>query len=149
MKFKFIIGISTLLLLSNTAEARLKIPMGEREVIEKVYDLPDNDSFLVEDGKYIDIGRIHKEYNIAYILPLYISQEPRLVGYVPGKDEYYDLTEEQTTQILNTRGLKKENLTKLGFYTQYGGKVVGAILLGLIIWGMIPSKKKKVEPTQV
>ena len=94
-------------------------------------------------------GPFIREFNIAYILPLYIEQEPRLVGYCEKEDTYYELTEEQLSAILKENNLDGEKLNKVGFYSRYGGKIVGLIIIALIIWGFIPSKKKKTEPVEV
>lgn len=72
-------------LLSNGIRAWCKIPFGDREVLNKVADLPDTEEYKTDNGNYIDLGTIHQEFNIAYILPLYIEQEPRLVGYCEKK----------------------------------------------------------------
>ena len=115
----------------------------------KVEDLPDNEEYQTDDGNYIDLATFHQEFNIAYILPLYIEQEPRLVGYCEKEDTYYELTEEQLSAILKENNLDGEKLNKVGFYSRYGGKIVGLIIIALIIWGFIPSKKKKTEPVEV
>ena len=89
-------AFGALLFLScQTVSARgVKIPFGDREVLNKVADLPDTEEYKTDNGNYIDLGTIHQEFNIAYILPLYIEQEPRLVGYCEKEDTYYELTEE-------------------------------------------------------
>lgn len=137
---------------ASTAHARLKIPFGEREVIEKVADLPDNEAYaLDEDGKkFIDLGRLHHEYNIAWIMPLNVTQAPKLVGMVPGEaNTYYDLSDEQVNEIIKENKLDKEKLLSLGFYTRYGGKIVAGLLVLLIIYGLLPSRKKTVTPETV
>lgn len=144
-------AFGALLFLScQTVSARgVKIPFGDREVLNKVADLPDTEEYKTDNGNYIDLGTIHQEFNIAYILPLYIEQEPRLVGYCEKEDTYYELTEEQLSAILKENNLDGEKLNKVGFYSRYGGKIVGLIIIALIIWGFIPSKKKKTEPVEV
>ena len=88
-------------------------------------------------------------FNIAYLLPLYIEKEPRLVGYCEKEDTYYELTEEQLATILKENNLDGEKLNKIGFYSRYGGKAVGLLIIALIIWGCIPGKKKEVKPVEV
>lgn len=138
------IVIALLITLSSTsAIARLKIPFGEREVVKKVYDLPDTDEFKLKSGVYLDLATFHKEFNIAYILPLYVITEPKLVGYDKQSETYYDLTESEIDGILASQKLKKEDLNKLPFYTRYGGKLVLLLIIGLAVWGYLPSKKEK------
>ena len=38
-----------------------------------------------------------------------------------------------------------EKLNKIGFYSRYGGKAVGLLIIALIIWGCLPGKKKEVK----
>jgi len=45
--------------------------------------------------------------------------------------------------------LDGEKLNKVGFYSRYGGKAVGLLIIALIIWGCIPGKKKEVKPVEV
>lgn len=149
LKFLFA-AVGILLLSCPAASARgARIPFGDREVLTKVADLPDTEDYRTDDGNYIDLATLHREFNIAYLLPLYIEEEPRLVGYCGKEDTYYELTEEQLAAILEENRLDGKELNKLGFYTRYGGKVVGLVLLVLIGRGIAPRKKKNVEATEV
>ena len=150
MNLKPIFMASALMLsASNFLSAKAKIPIGEREVLNKVYDLPNTDDFKLENGDYLDLATLHKEFNIAYILPLYIMEEPKLVGYDEKTDEFYNIPDKEMDELLVSQKLKKDELNKLPFYTRYGGKLVAFLLIAFIIWGAIPSKKKRVEPTNV
>ncbi|MBZ4189467.1 hypothetical protein [Niabella beijingensis] len=134
---------------STKAEARLKIPLGNREVIQLAADLPDTETYLLENKHYLDLGVLHEEFNIAYILPLWVTKEPRLVGFDKQADVYYDLTSEQLGTILKENKLEEKKLLRLGLYTRYGGKLVGLLIIFLIIYGLIPSKPKNVSPQRV
>ncbi len=141
---------AALVLTSYQASAKAKIPLGNREVLTLVSDLPDTEDYLLEKGsklvnrpdQYLDLATLHEEFNIAWILPLWINKEPRLVGYNKAKDMYYDIPEEEMNEILAKNKLERKNLEKVGFYTRYGGKLVALLIIAFIIWGMIPSKKK-------
>lgn len=152
--------LSTVLVLSSyQADAKAKIPFGDREVLTLVADLPDTEEFLIEKGskltnrpdEYLDLATIHEEFNIAWVLPLWINKEPRLVGYNKAKDLYYDIPDAELNQILAENKLDRKKLEKLGFYTRYGGKLVALAIIAFIIWGLIPSKKKaeNVKPQTV
>jgi len=134
---------------SASVFAKARIPLGEREVLKKVYDLPNTDEFKLKNGNFIDLATLHKEFNIAYILPLYITEEPKLVGFDEQTESYYDIPLDQMDAILTAQKLNKEALIKLPFYTRYGGKIVAILIIGLLIWGVLPSKKEKVEPTNI
>ncbi|MBN9295594.1 MAG: hypothetical protein J0I41_01225 [Filimonas sp.] len=150
------------------AAAKLKIPIGNREVLHKVADLPDTEDYLIEKGesdsgkvklvvvdkkrlesKYLDLATLHEEFNIAWIMPLWVTKEPRLVGYNASNETYYNLTDEQLDEIIKANNLDKNKLLGLGFYTRFGGKLVALLLIGLIIYGVLPSKKKTVAPQRV
>ncbi|WP_289662808.1 hypothetical protein [Flavobacterium panacagri] len=138
-----------IMLFSNSIAAKVKIPFGEREVLNKVYDLPNTDEFKLKDGNFMDLATLHKEFNIAYFLPLYIMEEPKIVGYDEKTEAFYDIPQNEIDEIIASQKLKKENLLQLPFYTKYGGKLVAGLIIGLLIWGSIPSKKDKVEPRNV
>ncbi|WP_294481820.1 hypothetical protein [uncultured Bacteroides sp.] len=149
LKFLFALGSLLLLSCQITSARGVRIPFGDHEVLTKVADLPDTEDYQTEEGNYIDLGTLHQEFNIAYILPLYIEKEPRLVGYCVKEDVYYELNEEQIAAILKENNLDGEKLNKVGFYSRYGGKIVALIIIVLIIWGFVPSKKEKVKPIEV
>lgn len=143
------IFIALLIVFSSTSVfAGIRIPLGKREVLNKVYDLPNTDEFKLKDGNFLDLATLHTEFNIAYILPLYVTEEPKLVGFDEKTDSFYDIPQEELDGILASQKLNKEKLNKLPFYTRYGGKIVALLLIWLMIWGVIPSKEKEeVEST--
>ena len=144
------IFIALLIVFSSTsAFAKVKIPFGEREVLNKVLDLPDTDEFKLKTGNFLDLATLHKEYNIAYFLPLYVIEEPKLVGFDEKTETFYDLPQNEIDAILASQKLNKEELNKLPFYTKYGGKIVALLIIGLLIWGVIPSKKEEAEPEKI
>lgn len=148
--FKFLFVLGTITVLSCQATfARIKIPFGDREVLTKVADLPDTEEYKTQKGNYIDLAVFYQEFNIAYILPLYIEKEPRLVGYCKEEETYYDLTDDQLATILQENNLDGKKLNTVGFYPRYGGKIVGLIIVALAIWGFLPNKKRKIEAKEV
>jgi hypothetical protein len=111
-----------------------------------VYDLPDTDEFKSEHGNFIELATLHKEYNIAYFLPLYVLEEPKLVLFDEKMDSFYDLPQDKVDAILASQKLNKEELNKLPFYTRYGGKIVALLIIGLLIWGIIITRKEDAAP---
>lgn len=137
---------------TNSVSAKAKIPFGKVDVIEFVADLPDTEKYAVKEGskEYLDLARIHQEYTIAWIIPAWITQEPKLVLAKKESAEYYELTNEQLEQIISENKLNKENLVQLGFYARYGGKLILLVIIGLIIYGIFSkSKPKNVKPTNI
>jgi len=144
-----ILLITFFLASTHLATAKAKIPIGEREVLNKVYDLPKTGEFKLDNGNYLDLATLHKEFNIAYILPLYITQDPKIVGYDEKSGSFYDVPETELNTILANQKQNYGNLNKLPFYTKYGGKLVALLIISLLIWGSLPTKKSKVKPKQV
>ena len=98
------------LLMPNKSEARAKIPVGTREIVDVVYRTPEKDSIYQDDVK-LDIARYYKLFDIAYILPLYVVNEPKLVFYNAESDMIYKpTTTEKKSSWKNI--LKKKVLTK-------------------------------------
>ena len=150
---KIPILLTLLLGLPMATYAKAKIPVGTREVIKVVYEIPKKDSIEV-DGKLLDLARFHKEFNIAYILPLWVEEEPKLVLYDAKSETYYETdTPKARTFIkeyLKAKNLDEADLLQLPFYTRYGGKIVVLLIIGLMIWGAIPSRKDDtIQPTKL
>ena len=124
------------LLMPSKCEARAKIPIGTREIVDLVYRTPEKDS-IYQDGVKLDIARYYKLFHIAYILPLYVDQEPKLVFYNKGSDMIYEPTtteqEKFLDKYLKEKGLNKEKLTKIGWYKRWGGKAVFILVLAFVL----------------
>ena len=54
------------LLMPSKSEARARIPVGTREIVDVVYRTPEKDSIYQDDVK-LDIARYYKLFDIAYI----------------------------------------------------------------------------------
>lgn len=132
----------------NYALAKARIPIGKIDKLEIVADLPDTEEYLSkeESNVHLDLARLHQEYSIAWV-PVWITQEPKLVLAKPDSDRYYELSNEQLKKIISTNKLDKEELLKPGFYTQYGGKIILFLLLCLVLYGIFgKDKNKDVKP---
>ena len=136
----------------NIVSAKAKIPFGKIDKIEIVVDLPNTEKYIANEGskEYLDLARMHQEYNIAWIIPAWITQEPKLVLTKKDSDEYFELTSEELNQIIIDNKLNKENLLQLGLYTKYGGKLILLLIIGLILYGIFSKDKpKNVKPTNI
>jgi hypothetical protein len=137
---------------TNIVSAKLKIPFGKVDKIEVVADLPDTEIFETKKGskEYLDLARLHQEFNIAWIIPVWITQEPKLVLANKEGDEYFELTEAQLDQVISEHELNKGSLLQLGLYTRYGGKLVLILIIGLIIYSIFSKDEpKEVKPTNI
>jgi len=134
--------ISVLTLAAITVQARVRITVGEIEVLKKVADLPDVEEYKIEHGHYADIGVLYRVYKIAFI-PLWVTKEPVLVACDEQEDTYLSLPDAEMDGILRKNNLQRDKLLNIGFYTRYGGKLAALLLLAIIIYGIIPSKRRK------
>lgn len=135
---------------SIMASAKVRIPFGKVDKIEIVADLPNTEKYTASEGskEYLDLATLHQEYNIAWVIPAWITEEPKLVLAKKDSDVYYELTDQQLAEIIKDNKLDKESLLQLGLYTRYGGKVILLLVIGLIIYGIIPGKDEEEEETE-
>lgn len=150
---KFLFVLVALLAVSasvSTLSARGRIPVGEREYATVVAELPDIEDFMTEDGNYIDLATIHTAFTVAYI-PVYVTEEPRLIGYCEKEDVCYELSDEFLAETLTANGLDGEKLNKLTFWHRFGGKILfAAILAALGFWYFIRKSgdEETTEPSE-
>lgn len=140
----FVFALS-FMFVKNSAFAGPRIPFGKADKISIVFDLPNTPQFKESESSttYLDLARLHQEYNVAW-LPLWVTEEPKLVLAKKNSDEYFELSEEQVNALVSEYKLDKAQLLKLGAFTRYGGKAIMLILLGIILYGFF-SKDKKAE----
>ena len=142
MKQSIFITAVFILLGINIAQARIKIPIGEEQKLEKVADLPDTEDYLISDGHYVDLGQMYSVYTIAWV-PVWVTQEPQLVLFDnKNPNEYYSFDDEELkTNILKENDVKEDDLLSVGFFGRIGGKLIFLVIIAIIIYGAIPSKK--------
>ena len=148
VKVNVLFFISLFLLIPTKSEAKLKIPFGSRDVIDVVYTTPKQDSIYKDDDK-LDIARYYREFNIAYIFPLYIEEEPQLVFYDAKNQLIYDVNTPEQEQFLNEylkeKGIDKEEKLSLSWYTRWGAKLLFLLLIGIPIAGMFCGKDEEIK----
>jgi hypothetical protein len=142
----------TFILSTYQLSAKARIPVGKIQVINTVHDLPNTEAFSENNSttNFLDLATFHEEFNIAWVLPLWITIDPKLVLYSKTTDTYYELTDEELNTIIKDNNLNKEELLNIGFYKKYGGKLVGVLLILFMLWGLFGrDKKDDVKPKNV
>ncbi len=133
------------------ASARAKIPVCfPCETMHSVQELPAGSELEELAGEKVNISYINDEYGILWLSAW--NSNGRFVLSDVGEDSFYEL-DEQAAQILK----EKHNFdiatagNPLSFMKKIGGKLILGVVVILIIWGMLPSKKDKeeIEPTNV
>lgn len=149
---KIILLVFATILFAFSAQARgIKIPIGDRNVIKVVYQLPDTEDFTTDEGDHVDLAVMYGEWTIAYILPLYITREPQLVLYDKSSDTAYEIADEAPIRAALQAGGGKEleKYNKVPFYHRWGGKAIALIVILLIVWGFFIKDEPEVKETKV
>lgn len=131
----------------STVSARGRIPVGEREYATVVAELPDTEDYMTEEGNYIDLATIHTAFTVAYI-PIYVTEEPRLIGYCEAEDVCYELSEEFLAETLAANELDGEQLNKLTFWHRFGGKILFVVILAALGYWYFIRKSDDEEQTE-
>lgn len=151
-KFCLILAFAAILCTQSVeAKARIRLPYGEYEKIEKVAELPED--FTTDDGVQLSLGHKYTVFQIAYV-PLWTTDKGTLVGFDPANaDTYYGFdsvldNEEGRQAILSTAGVAElTELHKIPFWDAWGGKLVGLLVVALILYGIFGREKKSEEET--
>ena len=147
---KFLFVLVALLAVSasvSTVSARGRIPVGEREYATVVAELPDTEDYMTEEGNYIDLATIHTAFTVAYI-PIYVTEEPRLIGSCAAEDVCYELSEEFLAETLAANALDGEKLNKLTFWHRFGGKILFVVILATLGYWYFIRKSDDEEQTE-
>jgi len=125
------------------AKARIPIPYGTKDKIIKMVDLPDQEEFQLEDGRYFDIGSY---YTIDHVIWLaYSHNEPQIVGYIDDSDEYLIFTPEELKEIGAIANVEIPAEAEVTFMDKIGGKVLLGIVALLAAYGIFSSYFSKDE----
>lgn len=147
LKFSFALVVLFAVSVSCVSARSVRIPIGEREYATIVAELPDTEEYMTDEGNYIDLATLHTAYTVAYV-PVYVTEEPRLIGYCEKEDVCYELSDEFLAETLTANGLDGEQLNKLTFWHRYGGKFVFVVVLALAAFGYFYGKSDDKEEEQ-
>jgi len=102
------------------------------ETIEKIADFPRTIQFQ-NDKKHFDPGIRYKQIEI-FFLPI-LQYDFKYCGVVDGeKDSYLDFSKKELKELADIAHIKIPDSINLGFWKEWGGKIV-LILLAVIYFG--------------
>lgn len=141
---KQIILLFFISLFAFKAHARAKIPVCiPCEKIALVKDLPD-DEYLQQDGSYLNLGYLHKEYGIIFI-PAWNSGGQYVLTN-EDKSMYYEIDEKQMAEIKEKYNLEFSS-NPLSFWKKIGGKLIYLIIIGYFVYSKFFSSDDEDEET--
>ncbi|MBV7440594.1 hypothetical protein KRX57_04110 [Weeksellaceae bacterium TAE3-ERU29] len=134
MRKNVVFGLCLLIfgLLSTEAHARKRISIGTSEKLETVAQLPNTEEYLLDNGDYLNLGVLYERFEIAG-MPLWVTEEPKIVGVNTFKrDIYYDLDDETIQAIIEENNLPSvDELKHIGFLDRYSGAIILLVVIGL------------------
>ena len=113
------------------------------ETIIKVADFPDAPSFQTSDGHYFDAGAIYKQVQI-FFLPLW-SYDVRWAGYID-EESYVELNKSELNGLALLASITLPPEIELPFWDRWGGKLVLALLLAVIVLWTVLKVRSDEDP---
>lgn len=127
---------------STTASARGVIIYGNGDALKTLHELPD--SFANDEGDHFNLGVHYKSFSLFWC-PVW-NYGDYTYALVDNKEEkYVDITVEEAKEIAKECKFEISDKPSLPLGVQIGLKPVVLLVIGLAIYGQIPSRKKKEE----
>lgn len=132
------------LFVSSIVNAKVKVPVCfPCENMQTVQELPADSEIHKLTGEKVNIAYLNNEYGAVWV-PVWNS-DGRFVLSNTANTVYYDIDAELAKMLKDKHNFDIKQEYSLSFWKKIGGKLVLVLLIGLIIWGQIPSKKEKQE----
>lgn len=133
----------------NMVTAKAKIPVClPCETIETTLELPTDSEIQKIVGQKVNLAYLNTEYG-ALTMSIW-NENGRFVLADISNNTYFEIDDQIATILKEEHNFDvKTAESPLSFWKKIGGKLVFILVIALIIWGSLPSKKKKVEPTTV
>ncbi|WP_158963490.1 hypothetical protein [Myroides fluvii] len=133
----------------NMVTAKAKIPVClPCETIETTLELPTDSEIQKIVGQKVNLAYLNTEYG-ALTMSIW-NENGRFVLADISNNTYFEIDDQIATILKEEHNFDvKTAESPLSFWKKIGGKLVFILVIALIIWGSLPSKKKKVQPTTV
>jgi hypothetical protein len=136
--------ISLFIFTAFSANAKVKVPVCfPCETIEKVQELPTDSEIHKMAGTSVSVAYLNNEYGALWI-PVW-NAKGRYVLTDITKTLYYEIDAETAKILKEKHNFDINQDSPLSFWKKVGGKIIIGLLIGLLIWGQLPSKKEKKE----
>jgi len=103
------------------------------EELTTVKELPVSEDLVGEFNEKLNLGYLYEEYGIVWI-PVW-NTEGTYVLVNEDEDTYYEVDEAFLAELSEIDGVEIPTGNPLSIWSKVGGKVIVALLLGLIVWG--------------
>lgn len=133
----------------NVISAKAKIPLCfPCETIETIQELPTDSEIQKLAGQKVNLSYLNNEYGILWMSVW--NTNGRYVLSDISNNTYFEIDPEIATVLKDKHNFDVATAPDpLSFWKKFGGKIVFFILIGLLIWGNLPGKDKKVKPTNI
>lgn len=138
-----LLTLATVLFSQVSFAKGIPIPYGTKDKIIKMVDLPDQEEFQLEDGRYFDIGSYYTIKHIVFLA--YSSSDAQIVGYIEDSDEYLEFTPEELKEIAALANVEIPAEAEVSFMDKIGGKVLLGIIALAAAYGIFTSYFSKDE----
>ena len=133
----------------NIMSAKAKIPLCfPCETIETIQELPTDSEIQKLAGQKVNLSYLNNEYGILWMSVW--NTNGRYVLSDISNNTYFEIDPEIATVLKDKHNFDVATATDpLSFWKKFGGKIIFFILIGLLVWGNLPEKDKKVKPTNI
>ncbi|MCP1994312.1 hypothetical protein [Flavobacterium sp. HSC-61S13] len=151
MKKRLFLITAAALFATSMVTAKAKIPVCfPCETIETVQELPTDSEIQKLMGQKVNLSYLNTEYGVLGMSVW--NSNGRFVLSDISNNTYFEIDAPTATILKEKHGFDIETAADpLTFWKKTGGKLVLGLIVVLIIWGSIPSKKKddSIKPTNI
>ncbi len=126
----------------QTVEAKGVIIYHDGPNLETVEILPENAKF--EDGTHFNLGIMYNQFGLFW-MPVWNYSEAEYILISDDGKSYYELKESELAELSKEFSIEIKDKPSPSLWNKIGLKPVLVLLVAAIIWGYLPSRKKKEE----
>lgn len=129
--------------------AKAKIPLCfPCETIQTIQELPTDSEIQKLAGQKVNLSYLNNEYGILWMSIW--NTKGRYVLSDISNNTYFEVDPQAAKILKEKHNFDVETAqSPLSFWKKIGGKLVFAIIIVLLIWANIPSKKEEVRPVNI